>query len=169
MFKPVLQGLTLAGMLASAWAQPYETAKVISATPVITQVPHQVCDKTENQSYVVTSTPSCTQQLMQVTAYQVEYELNGKRYTAQLPQDPGKTLAVQVAPVPVPSTPIVSSSTYSTQVYTQPPVYAAPPVYAPPPVYMAPYPYGYPVAPYGYYRYPPVGINLGFEIGRAHV
>ena len=65
MFKPVLQGLTLAGMLASAWAQPYETAKVISATPVITQVPHQVCDKTENQSYVVTSTPSCTQQLMQ--------------------------------------------------------------------------------------------------------
>jgi uncharacterized protein YcfJ len=207
MSKPLLCSLLLAGVGVTALAQPYETAKVISATPVITQVPHQVCDNTivasagpksgagavmgaiaggvvgnalshgagnaattalgvmggailgdkiEGQPTVVHSTPSCTQQLMQVTMYQVEYELNGKRYSAQMPQDPGPTLSVQVAPVPVPPAQAMAPATYAAPVYSQPPVYSAPPVY------MAPYPYAYPVAPYGYYHYPPIGINLGF-------
>ena len=168
MFKAISSVLTLACLSLAAQAQPFETAQVISATPVLTQVPHQVCDptivasagpksgagalvgaiaggvvgnamgrgsgnaattalgvmggamlgdKVEGEPSVVRSTPSCAPQLMQVTVYQVEYELNGKRYTTQMAQDPGKTLSVQVAPAVPPAPPMAP-------VYAQPPVYA---------------------------------------------
>jgi uncharacterized protein YcfJ len=210
MLKTTIKGLLLSGVALSALAQqPFETAKVISATPVVTHVPHQVCqnvavampepksgagavvgalaggavgnalshgagnaattalgvvggailgDRIEGQNSVVRSMPQCTEQLMQVTMYQVEYELNGQRYTTQMAQDPGKTLAVQIAPAP--SAEVHTAGAYPPPGYAQPPVYVQPPVYAaPPPVVVAPYPYGY---PYRYGYYPPVGINLGF-------
>jgi uncharacterized protein YcfJ len=212
MLRTTIQGLLLSGVALTAMAQqPYETAKVISATPVITQVPHQVCqqvavavpepksgagavmgalaggavgnalshgagnaaatalgvvggailgDRVEGQSTSIHAMPQCTEQLMQVTMYQVEYELNGQRYTTQMAQDPGKTLGVQVAPVAPTGAP--AGGAYP------PPGYAQPPVYAPaPPVMMAPYPYGYPY-PYHYGYYPPIGISLGFGYYRHH-
>jgi uncharacterized protein YcfJ len=211
MFKTTISGLLLSGVALTALAQPtMETAKVISATPVVTQVPHQVCqqvavavpepksgagavmgalaggavgnalshgagnaattalgvvggailgDRIEGQNASVQAMPQCSEQLMQVTMYQVEYELNGQRYTTQMAQDPGKTLAVQVAPTASPM-----ANAYPAQAYGQAPVYAQPPVYAAPaPVVVAPYPYGYPYPyHYGYGYYPPIGINLGF-------
>lgn len=84
--------------------------------------------------------------------YDVEYEYGGKRYRAQLPYDPGQTIALSVSPADLgepgapPPTPIVAA----------PPVYAPPPVVYGPPVYYArPY-------PYPYYVYPPVGVQLRF-------
>jgi uncharacterized protein YcfJ len=209
MFKTAIQGLLWSGVALTALAQPYETAKVISATPVVTQVPHQVCqqvavavpepksgagammgalaggavgnalshgagnaattalgvvggailgDRIEGQNTSVQTMPQCTEQLMQVSMYQVEYELNGQRYTTQMTQNPGQTLSVQVAPVAPAAAPMAAG--YPSPMYAQPPVYAQP--YAPPPpVMVAPYPYGYPY-PYHYGYYPPIGINLGF-------
>ena len=193
--------LSLTGLVALA--QPYETATVISATPIVTQVPHTVCTPTvvavpepssgagavmgaiaggvvgnafgqgagnaaatalgivggamlgerlEGQSGSGTHTvQQCTEQWIQVSAYQVEYELNGRRYTTQMNQAPGQTLMIQAAPaITAPQAPWV---------------YAAPPVYrAPPPIYMAP-PFGYPY-PLGYGIYPPIGIQFG--IGYHH-
>ena len=59
-----------------------------------------------------------------VVGYRVDYEYAGKRYSAQIPQDPGPTVQVQITPVSAVSPP--------------PPVYVPPPpvvVTAPEPVY----------------------------------
>jgi uncharacterized protein YcfJ len=208
--------LSTAGMLSvtalAALAQPFESATVISATPVVTQVPHQVCtqslmavpepksgagaimgaiaggvvgnamgqgagnaattaigviggamlgDRVEGQNTQPRIVQQCAEQWMQVTTYHVEYELNGRRYTTQMAQDPGKTLMVQIAPA-APGTP--------TATLVSPPVYATPPVYSPaPPVYVAP-PLGYPYPYGGYGFYPPIGIHfgIGYQYLRRH-
>lgn len=81
--------------------------------------------------------------------YNVVYEYAGKQYTAQLPYDPGKTIAVQVSPAGAnPPTAPVSNAIAPQPVYVQP----APVVVAP-----AAYPVYYP-QPY----YPPIGIQLGW-------
>ncbi len=92
-------------------------------------------------------------------AYNVVYEYAGKQYSAQLPHDPGPTLALQIGPVgSMGSTSSVSSAV------TEPPrqTYAADiPVYeeAPPVVVQQPvYPVYYPRP----YYYPPVRLNFGF-------
>lgn len=192
--------LSLTGLVALA--QPYETATVISATPIVTQVPHTVCTPTvvavpeprsgagavmgaiaggvvgnaigqgagnaaataigivggamlgerlEGQGGLGTHTvQQCTEQWIQVSAYQVEYELNGRRYTTHMNQAPGQTLMIQAAPtIAAPQPPLV---------YTAPPVYRAPP-----PIFMAPLGYPY---PYGHGFYPPIGISFG--IGYHH-
>ena len=70
-------------------------------------------------------------------AYNVVYEFGGKQYTVQMPQDPGPTIALQVAPLGA-VTPGAVPSAQAQPVYVQPApvVVTAPayPVYYPPPV-----------------------------------
>ncbi len=89
--------------------------------------------------------------------YNVEYEFGGKRYNVQMPNNPGPTIALQVAPAGA-SAP---AYTQPAPVYTQPQVvYSQPPVYVqqPPVVVTAPAPVYY-AQPY---YYPPVSLNFGF-------
>jgi uncharacterized protein YcfJ len=97
------------------------------------------------------------------TGYQVVYEYAGKQYSVQMPNDPGPTIALQVAPVgavqPAPA-PAVSSGVIvqpaPAVVYTQQPTV----VYAPPVVVAAPY----------YYPSPVIGASFIFQggYGRGH-
>jgi len=83
----------------------------------------------------------CTLQTMyenRTVGYNVTYEFGGKQYTAQLPQDPGPTIALQVGPAGV--------ATQAPLAYAQP---ASPAVVPVQPVYVQP-------------AYPPVSIGLGF-------
>lgn len=175
---------TWAFMGVAAWAaEPQEMGRVISTQPVIhqVQVPQQVCnqvpmavaepnsapllvEKIEGQNMTINPT-SCHVQMMthNTTAYQVEYEYAGRRYTVELPYDPGPSLALSVSPVvsappagyPPPTAAVPPPMTAPTPVMVAPPVMPAP-------VYVAPYPYyGY---PYGFY--PGVGISLGFGYHR---
>jgi uncharacterized protein YcfJ len=126
-------------------------------------------DRLEGQNTVVQNTTTCTTQMVtqNVTVYEVEYEYAGKRYKAQLPSDPGKTIAVSVSPAltmppeaypaPMANAPITTSA--------QPGVVMQ--QVAPAPVYVAPYPYyGYPYGGYPYGYYPPFSIQFG--IGYYH-
>lgn len=87
-------------------------------------------------------TTCTTQAVMEncLVGYNVVYEYAGKTYNVQLPQDPGPTIALQIAPVGVQTAPppAVAPTTVVTQpavVYTQPPVvYAPSPYYRPWPV-----------------------------------
>jgi len=94
--------------------------------------------------------------------YEVEYEYGGRRHRAQLPYDPGQTIALRVEPADLgepgapPPQPVIAV----------PPVYL-PPVYAPPVVMVPPSAPAYYVRPYPYYVYPPVGVQLRLGIG-AH-
>jgi hypothetical protein len=88
-------------------------------------------------------------------AYNVVYEFAGKQYSAQMPHDPGPTLALQIGPVgAVSSEP--PRQTYPADI----PVYEEPlPVVVTQPTYPA-----YPVYPVYYTRpyYPPAMLNFGF-------
>jgi uncharacterized protein YcfJ len=92
-------------------------------------------------------------------AYNVVYEYAGKQYSAQMPHDPGPTLALQIGPVGS-----VGSATSNSSVASEPPRQTYPadiPVYeeAPPVVIAQPvYPVYYPRP----YYYPPVSLNFGF-------
>jgi uncharacterized protein YcfJ len=113
--------------------------------------------------------------------YNVLYEYAGKQYNAQMPNDPGPTIRLQLTPMggdsaasdmPAPSAPSAA-----------PGVIVAPPmaqavgqpiaqiVAAPPTVYPAAYP-TYPTAYPGYYGspyyYPPVGLSLNFGFSGGH-
>ena len=89
-------------------------------------------------------------------AYNVVYEYAGKQYSVQMPQDPGPTIQLQIAPVgvnsqaPAPSNPI----TYQQPAYGQPSQ-----VMITPQVYSGTY-----VQPY----YPPVGIELDLGYGGGY-
>jgi uncharacterized protein YcfJ len=82
-------------------------------------------------------------------AYNVVYEFAGKQYSAQMPHDPGPTLALQIGPV---------GAIGSEQRQTYPadiPVYEdPPPVVVTQPVYPIYYPRPY--------YYPPVTLDFGF-------
>lgn len=79
-----------------------EVARVISRAPVMQQVgvPRQAC-----ATYATPGVPpQCSTQTIyesQVVGYNVVYERAGKRYTVQLPQDPGPTLRMQASGVEV--------------------------------------------------------------------
>jgi uncharacterized protein YcfJ len=95
------------------------------------------------------------------TGYQVVYEYAGKQYSVQMPNDPGPTIALQVAPVGAVQqapTPAVSSGVIvqpaPAVVYTQQPTV----VYAPPVVVAAPY----------YYPSPVIGASFIFQGGYGH-
>jgi len=81
-------------------------------------------------------------------AYNVVYEYAGKQYSVQMPNDPGPSIALQVAPVG-------SAPQYAPQVVQQAPVYVQP---APSVVVTRQYyPYYYPQP-----LFAPISIGLGF-------
>lgn len=111
---------------ASAWGA-VEYARVVSRTPVLEQVitPREACR--DQAATVQTGTPIAgtavggttgyriesarparvfttrrcvTEQIIEnrIAAYDVIYELGGKRYTVRLAQDPGDTLAIELMP-----------------------------------------------------------------------
>lgn len=87
--------------------------------------------------------------------YNVDYEFGGKRYSVQMPNDPGPTIALQVAPAGAQApSPVAAAPAYGNQpTYSNQPVYVqqAPVVVtAPAQVY-----YAQP------YYYPPVSLNFG--------
>lgn len=109
-----------------------------------------VGDRAESNANSRPMTTCTTQTVMEtrLVGYNVVYEYAGKNYNVQLPQDPGPTIALQVAPAGMPSTlqqsttiqqpAIVAPATVVTQpsvVYAQPPVmYAPAPYYNPWPI-----------------------------------
>lgn len=111
-----------------------------------------VGDRAESNANSQPVTTCTTQTVMEnrLVGYNVVYEYAGKTYNVQLPQDPGPTIALQIAPAGLPAATQPAAVTQPPVVYAQPPV-----VYAPPPVVYAPAPY---------YRPWPVNtsINLGF-------
>ena len=97
-----------------------------------------VGDRAESNANSQPVTTCTTQTVMEnrLVGYNVVYEYAGKTYNVQLPQDPGPTIALQIAPAGMPTT--VQPAAVVTQppvVYTQPPV-----VYAPAPYYYRPWP-----------------------------
>ena len=105
-------------------------------------------DKMESNANSQPVTTCTTQTTLEnrLIGYTVVYEYAGKTYTAQLPQDPGPTIALQITPAaavqapapaaavqaPMPATVVMPPTT---TVVTRPSV-----VYAPPPVYYSPWP-----------------------------
>ena len=103
----------------------------------------------------------CTTQTVyenRTVAYNVVYEFAGKQYTAQMPHDPGPTLALQIGPVGANTTVQPQSYAADIPVYSDPPAvvrtqpaypsypsYPIYPIYSPPPSY-----------------YPPVTFDFGF-------
>jgi uncharacterized protein YcfJ len=125
-------------------------------------------------------------------AWNVEYEYAGRRYSTQMPYDPGRTIQLQVSPVSTgaaplsQSTPVTApSAQYQSPVIAPPmqssapvapmaaqaapaPIMVQPQVVMPAPVVMpsyATYPAYPPMAYPGYAPYWPVGISLGFAVG----
>ena len=113
-----------------------------------------VGDKMDSNANSQPVTSCSTQTFMEnrLVGYNVVYEYAGKTYNVQLPQDPGPTIALQIAPVGMPA------AAQPAAVVTQPPVvYAQPPVvYAQPPVVYAPAPY---------YRPWPVNTSINLGLG----
>jgi hypothetical protein len=107
MNKHLLAAATMSALSAAAVAQ--DVARVVSSTAVTQQVavPRQAC-----ATYAAPGVPpQCSTQMVyesRTVGYNVLYEHAGKRYTVQLPQDPGATLrlqagAVEVAAAPMPA------------------------------------------------------------------
>ena len=104
-----------------------------------------VGDKVESNANSQPVTTCTTQTVMEnrLVGYNVVYEYAGKAYNVQLPQDPGPTIALQIAPAGMPTTvqqpgAVVPGAVVVNQppvVYTQPSVvYAPAPYYRPWPV-----------------------------------
>ena len=98
--------LGLASTLSAA-ASAQDVARVVSSTAVTQQVgvPRQAC-----ATYATPGVPpQCSTQMIyesRTVGYNVVYEHAGKRYTVQLPQDPGATLRLQAGAVEVASAPV---------------------------------------------------------------
>jgi uncharacterized protein YcfJ len=93
-----------------------------------------------------------------VIGYDVAYEYRGQRYTARLPQDPGRQLALNVSVAPAGPADVSSPQAFTGQSVDVPigvpmgsaspaPVYVPAPAYVPAPV-VAPAPVYYPAQPY---------------------
>ena len=95
--------LGLASTLSAA-ASAQDVARVVSSTAVTQQVgvPRQAC-----ATYATPGVPpQCSKQMIyesRTVGYNVVYEHAGKRYTVQLPQDPGATLRLQAGAIEVSS------------------------------------------------------------------
>lgn len=178
--KTAFAGIAMACAFASfgVSAQQTDTGRVISARPVVQNVPvpRQVCSG---------QPPVCTTQTFnenRAVAYDVTYEYAGRQYTTQMASDPGPTIRLQIGPVAagpmnapppaqtapteVPAATIVGQDE-ATVVGVAPAAYPYPyPVYEP---YPYPYAYGYPYPYYGRPYYGPsfgVSINAGRGFGR---
>lgn len=93
--------------------------------------------------------------------YNVVYEFGGKQYSAQMPQDPGPTIPLQVTPVGAANP---APQNYSTVQSSPQVVYAPGPVVVTQPVYPVYYPQPYYVRPY----VSPIRVDLRFGHGGWH-
>jgi uncharacterized protein YcfJ len=120
-----------------------------------------VGNNVEGSNTYVQNVPQCSNQTSyenRTVAYNVAYEYGGRQYNVQMPNDPGKSIALQVTPAGAPTQAAADNTTaYAGQsgqavgvIVGQPSPVAVYPAY---PAYPAYYP--------GYY-YPPVGVSLGF-------
>ncbi len=113
---------------------------------------------------------TCTTQntLQSVTVYQVVYEFGGKQYNAEMQNDPGQFVTIQINPIAQGQMPPVGSAPPPGSAPIGAPTIAST-IIAPTPAYVgAPYPYAYPYAypyPYPYGYAPPLSIGLGFYGG----
>lgn len=124
-------------------------------------------DRIEGSNNQVQNVQQCTTQTFyenRASHYNVVYEYQGAQYNAQMVNDPGLYVRLQVTPVgamtpapqgyqPAPLAPPQPRAYYQ-PVYVQPVVY---PAYYPQPYYAPAY------APY----YPPVGLSLNFGYSRG--
>ncbi len=82
--------------ISPAWAQPAPTelAEVISVVPILVQeaVPQEDCIDLPQQRQRCRTT---TVQQEVAQGYEVTYEYRGRRFTTELPYDPGPTVVVQ--------------------------------------------------------------------------
>ena len=126
--------------------------------------------------------PQCTTQMSyenRTVGYQVTYEYRGQQHTVQMPNDPGRTVRLQVSPIGA----VPSGDANTAGVVTAPPMYgstlqAASGAPMPPQVvvpYETVYPAYYPVYRPAYYPvynaypyyYPPVGVSLNLGYARG--
>lgn len=113
---------------------------------------------------------TCTTQntLQSVTVYQVVYEFGGKQYNAEMQNDPGQFVTIQINPIAQGQMPLVGSAPPPGSAPIGAPTIAST-IIAPTSAYVgAPYPYAYPYAypyPYPYGYAPPLSIGLGFYGG----
>jgi hypothetical protein len=167
--KKILICAALIGCASTAWATEYGT--VISAKPVMQRdtVMQPSCLNANG-----TAIPGCESKPVTQTTligYAIEYQYKGKTYTARLPENPGKTLALRFNPEngePIPAAIYAEAPTASP---VAAPVAATLPPPPPPayyydygPAYYAPAYYGYGPVVVG----PPVvdiGIGIGFRGG----
>lgn len=147
-------------LLAGGLSMAQEVGHVISASPILQQVtvPRQVCNNEQG----------CTTQNFyenRAVTYTVVYEIGGKQYTVQMPNDPGPTVQLQIAPVNSQMA-LPPTATYAQPLYEQPAnvVTSAPPLY---------YDYG-PYYGYSTYSAAPnylplaVFMGLGWAISRQN-
>jgi hypothetical protein len=184
--KRLLLCTALAALTANAWATEY--GRVTSVKPMI----QQVCsDATQSYNGAAPCAPGAPTQPT-VMGYQIEYRYKGQTYSAQVPSDPGKSVALQFDPNSGSPVPMVADAAQDApgndpsyagsappqgtpQGYPpgyqpgyappQPGYYADPNYYAAQPAYYAPA--YYPPAYYGpaYYGPPVVGVGIGIGFG----
>lgn len=177
--KTAFAGFAMACALApfGAAAQQTDTGRVISATPIVQNVPvpRQVCSG---------QPPTCSTQTFhenRAVAYDVVYEYGGRQYTTQMASDPGPMIRLQIGPIaagPVsappaaPATQAAPTEVPAATIIGQEGVttYAVPPpqvVYAQPVYEAYPYPYPYAYYPRPYYG-PAFGLSLNLGGGHYH-
>ena len=118
----------------------------------------------QEQAMVVSSTPVVqigSDQQSRIAHYNVVYEYAGKRYSVQMPSDPGSFVTVQVTPVAVGALPMPPTEMpLSTWIQSPSPIAVSPPVA---PIYVSPYPY-----PPAYYGPPPFMFSVGVGYHRGY-
>jgi uncharacterized protein YcfJ len=137
-----------------------------------------VGDQVEGSGYQVHNTQHCTTQTFyenRTVGYDVTYEYGGREYTAQMANDPGLSVPLQISPVgasaptqapeqiaAAPSSAGVPILASSPQMAVAPAVHHQPVVVVPSTVV---YPSSYYYRPY---YYPPVGLSLNFGYSRGY-
>ena len=136
-----------------------------------------VGDRIEGPNNQLQNVQQCSTQTYyenRASYYNVVYEYQGTQYTAQMPNDPGLHVRLQVTPVgaipspqsvqPFQPAPMAPPQTYYQPAPLQQPVYVQP--VAAPVFYPAYYPRPY-YAPYYAPYYPPIGLSLNFGYSRG--
>jgi uncharacterized protein YcfJ len=132
-------------------------------------------DRIEGGGNQVQNVQQCTTQTFyenRASHYNVVYEYQGTQYTAQMLNDPGLYVRLQVTPVGAMTTAPQTFQPAPPQAYYQPapmpPVYGQPMVAAPAyPAYPVYYPQPY-YAPAYAPIYPPIGLSLNFGYSRGY-
>lgn len=127
-------------------------------------------DRIEGSNNQVQNVQQCSTQTFyenRPSHYNVVYEYQGTQYNAQMMNDPGPYVRLQVTPVGAITPAPQEAQPAQPQTYFQPapvqqPVYVQPVISAP--VYPAYYPQPSYYAPY----YPPIGLSLNFGYSRGY-